>query len=83
MEPFRPVVDWLVTRLPKTTDTALDAERRAKLSACLTYRIAHDGESRTVSDWLFRTAASLSAVYLDQRKDLLLPSGLEHGESYT
>lgn len=83
MEPFRPVVDLLVTRLPITKQKDLHAERRAQLSACLTYRIEHQGESRTVSDWLFKAAASLSAVYLDQRKDLLLPSGLEHVASYS
>jgi CRISPR-associated protein Cas1 len=82
MEPFRPVVDRLVTRLPTIKEKDLDAQRRAALSACLTFRIEHEGESRTVSDWLFRAAASLSSIYLDQRKDLLLPSGLEDGASY-
>lgn len=82
MEPFRPVVDYLVTRLPDSKHKDLDVESRAQLAACLTFRIEHQGESRTVSDWLFRAAASLAAVYLDRRKDLLLPSGLEHGQSY-
>lgn len=83
MEPFRPVIDYLVTQRSKAKHEALDANCRAELAACLTFRIEHDGESRTVSDWLFRSAASLSAVYLGQRKALLLPSGLENGTSYS
>jgi len=83
MEPFRPVVDRLVTRLPMAGQKTLNPEQRAELSACITCRIKHEGESRTVSDWLYRAAASLSAVFMNERRDLLLPSGLEDAASYS
>jgi len=82
MEPFRPVVDAHVARQTFDQTDTLGPDARAALSSCLTLRLTHEGESRTVSDWLFRAAASLSAVYLDERKDLLLPTGLEDGASY-
>ncbi len=83
MEPFRPIVDCLVKRLCPQHEQDLSASSRASVSGVLTFRIAHEGESRTVSDWLFRCAASLSGVYLDQRKEMLLPEGLHDGESYS
>lgn len=82
MEPFRPVVDHLVTQQPEPFADSLSAEARASLAGVLAFRVSHDGESRSVSDWLFRCAASLASVYLGRQRDLLLPEGLEDGPTY-
>lgn len=82
MEPFRPVVDHLVKMYPANDTDGLSAEARAHVAQVLAYRIDHGGERRSVSDWLYKSAASLAAVYLGERRDLLIPEGLADGPTY-
>lgn len=83
MEPFRPVVDHLVMKYPNKMEPELCPEARSKLAGVLSFRINHQGELRTASDWLFRSAASLSAIYRGEQRDLLIPEGLEDGHTYS
>jgi len=82
MEPYRPLVDLavveLVGRYPSVCP--LDAEAKGRLVAVLTDRLESDGESRTVSDWIQRTAASLAQVFLGETDRLFYPKGLTHGD---
>lgn len=83
MEPFRPIVDHLVKQNPQQTSEKLSARARGDMAGVLAFRVEHDGEVRSVSDWLFKCAASLAGVYLSERSDLLLPEGLGDGSTYS
>lgn len=61
MEPWRAMVDDEVVEVVGETgpDTAIDGNVRARLIGVLHQRLLHEGESRTVIDWINRSAASL------------------------
>lgn len=89
MEPYRPVVDDEVADIvhDEGPDAPLDKETKARLIGVLHARLHHrfapgeegvpgELESRTVIDWIGRTAASLAAVYLGEAPKLFYPQGL-------
>lgn len=89
MEPYRPVVDDEVADIvhDQGVDAPLDKATKARLISVLHARLHHrfaplnagksgELESRTVIDWIGRTAASLAAVYLSEGKSLFYPQGL-------
>ena len=75
MEPYRPLVDRAVFEWVKSCGQIAPLDKHAKnaLLLALTGRIDHEGESRTLFDLLSRSAASLAAVYMGERKELVLP----------
>lgn len=89
MEPYRPVVDDEVADIvhDEGPDAQLDKETKARLIGVLHARLHHrfapgepgesgELESRTVIDWIGRTAASLAAVYLGEARTIFYPQGL-------
>lgn len=64
MEPFRPLVDRVVTALMSERGERVELDRDAKraLVEPLLGRFSSSGESRTLFDWVARTAFSLAAV---------------------
>lgn len=75
MEPYRPLVDRAVFEWVKATGQVYPVDKHAKNALLLAFtgRIEHEGESRTIFDLLSRSAASLAAVFMGERKDLLIP----------
>lgn len=75
MEPFRPLVDAAVVEICQThpEDAPLGKEIKRALIENIIARYNVDGESRTLSDILFRVAGSLAAVFEGRRKGLWLP----------
>lgn len=65
MEPYRPLVDDEVCEITGQYggDIAMTPDIKARLIGILHARLAHAGESRTVTDWIGRTAASLAQVF--------------------
>jgi CRISPR-associated protein Cas1 len=61
MEPWRPAVDWAVFELGART---LDPPVKRRLIEAVTARYRVEGESRTLTDILTRTAQSLAAAIL-------------------
>ncbi len=63
MEPFRPVVDRVVRRLTdaRGSGVPLDKESKKVLLEGLLARFTYENESRTLFDWMGRSAASLVA----------------------
>ena len=75
MEPFRPLVDCAVAELREqhNGDPELDRETRRALLEALLARFAAEGESRTLFDWVSRTASSLAAAIESGEKKLQIP----------
>jgi CRISPR-associated protein Cas1 len=75
MEPFRPVVDCVVAKLrdARGNDIPLDKEAKRALLEALLGRFTADNESRTLFDWVSRTACSLSAVIEGSAEKLEIP----------
>jgi len=74
MEPFRPVVDEVVSPLAACGTVLLDkASKRALIGALTGKRFELEGESRTLFAVLERLAWSLGAVFARERSHLLLP----------
>lgn len=78
MEPYRPVVDDEVAAIVGEWggDIALGPEIKARLIGVLHLRLWSEGESRTVLDWVGRTAASVAQVFLGERRLAFFPEGL-------
>lgn len=76
MEPFRPIVDRAVAKLGDLpgADFPLDRESKRALLECLMGRFSAEGESRTLFDWLSRSAASLAAAIEGRGERLELPT---------
>lgn len=72
MEPFRPMVDRVVAGLcaEHGGEFALDRDSKQKLLSVFLGRFTADGESRTLFDWIARSAFSLAAVILGQSAKL-------------
>ena len=75
MEPFRPVVDRAVAELreQRESDPELDRETKRAILEALLARFGADGESRTLFDWVSRTAQSLAAAIESGEKKLEIP----------
>lgn len=75
MEPFRPVVDRAVARWTQEHNPAqpLEPEAKAFLISAVQSRFLVDGEARTLSDILFRSASSLSQAILGRARRIDLP----------
>ncbi|RMF45431.1 MAG: type II CRISPR-associated endonuclease Cas1, partial [Deltaproteobacteria bacterium] len=78
MEPYRPLIDEETAEIVASIggDIALDGEVKAQIVGALHGRIEHEGESRTVMDWIGRSASSMAQAFLGERRQLLLPEGL-------
>ncbi|MDE3180078.1 MAG: type II CRISPR-associated endonuclease Cas1 [Acidobacteriota bacterium] len=75
MEPFRPLVDCVATRLAEERGEklVLDRELKQKLLEPLVGRFTCAGESRTLFDWVARMAFSLAAVVDGSAAKLEIP----------
>lgn len=75
IEPFRPVLDRLIARLPSDLSRAddLTSTLKRQLAGCLEETLPFEGESRTTSDASFRSATSLAGVFLGEREKISLP----------
>ncbi|HEX5430923.1 MAG TPA: type II CRISPR-associated endonuclease Cas1 [Bryobacteraceae bacterium] len=75
MEPFRPLVDSAVAefRDHREDDPELDRETKRAILEALLARFTADGESRTLFDWVSRTAQSLAAAIESGDKKLEIP----------
>jgi CRISP-associated protein Cas1 len=75
MEPFRPVVDREVAKLAETRgeDFPLDRKSKQALLAILLGRFTAEDESRTLFDWISRSAASLASAIEGSNTKLDLP----------
>ena len=78
MEPYRPLVDSAVVELVGIhgTDCPVDGQAKQSLVSVLTDRLSSEGESRSVFDWISRTASSLAQVFLGDADRLSFPRGL-------
>jgi len=78
MEPFRPLVDDEVASIVGEwgVGIVISPQIKERLIGVLHVRLAHDGESRTVLDWIGRAAGSLAMVFLGDRRAITLPDGL-------
>ncbi len=75
MEPFRPIVDRAVAEIRGRREGELELDRETKraLLEALLGRFAWEGESRTLFDWVSRTAQSLAAAIESGDKKLEIP----------
>lgn len=75
IEPFRPVLDRLVAHLPRDPSQTDDLTPTLKrqLAGCLEATLPFEGENRTASDALSRSASSLAGVFLGEREKISLP----------
>ena len=75
MEPFRPVVDRSVAELreQREGDPELDRETKRAILEALLGRFTAEGESRTLFDWVSRTATSLASAIESGEKKLEIP----------
>lgn len=80
MEPYRPLVDSAVVELvgQDGSDCPLDKSSKPRLVAVLTDRLTSQGESRSVFEWISRTASSLAHVFLGESDRVFYPGGLCH-----
>ncbi len=78
MEPYRALVDDEVAAITGELggDVALAGDVKARLIGVLHERLSSDGESRTVLDWIGRTASSVAQVFVGERRLALYPEGL-------
>jgi CRISPR-associated protein Cas1 len=76
MEPFRPLVDREVAKLQDALgeNVTLDKESKRILLEALLGRFAAENESRTLFDWISRSAASLASVMQGNVESLELPT---------
>ena len=80
MEPFRPLVDRVVARMLRDTPApvpagAIQLEQNSKkaILAGLLVRYTDEGESRTLFDWVRRSASSLAALIEGKTEKLDFP----------
>lgn len=80
MEPYRPLIDDMVVRIVGEWghDAPLDGHAKERLVGALHERLDHDGEWRTVFDWIARSAASLARILCREESGerLFFPEGL-------
>ncbi len=75
IEPFRPVVDKVVTRIRRGDSGSVEITPATKrqLAGCLTETLPFAGETRTVIDAVGKTATSLAGAMLGDEKAFTLP----------
>lgn len=75
MEPLRPVVDRTVAKLRDTrgNDVPVDKESKKAILESLLARFTFENESRTLFDWVARSAASLAASVESGERELFIP----------
>lgn len=75
MEPYRPLVDHSVAATIREWGSHGEFNQAAKRDVLdgLLRRFVHEGESRTLFDWIAKTTSSLAAVCMGQAKELHLP----------
>ncbi|HET7099684.1 MAG TPA: type II CRISPR-associated endonuclease Cas1 [Terriglobia bacterium] len=75
MEPFRPIVDRAVAEIRGQSDGEPELDRQTKraILEALLGRFAWEGESRTLFDWVSRTAQSLASAIESGEKKLEIP----------
>jgi CRISPR-associated protein Cas1 len=86
MEPFRPLVDRVIAKIhrealasmpptviPAQAGIQLDQNSKKAILGGLLVRYTAEGESRTVFDWVSRSASSLAALIEDREEQLTLP----------
>src|SRR5579875_749035 len=75
MEPFRPVVDRVAAALrdARGADPGLGRGTKGAGRGALVARVSGNGESRTLFDWVNRTAQSLAAAIENGEKTLEIP----------
>ncbi len=75
MEPFRPIVDRVVANLrdARGSGVPLDKESKKALLEGLLARFTCENESRTLFDWVGRSAASLTATVETGERELFIP----------
>ena len=84
MEPWRAMVDAEVAEMVGEfgPDVGLDSDSRARLIGILHERLIDDGESRTVLDWISRSASSLASAICGDAPvgqiTVFFPAGLQH-----
>lgn len=78
MEPYRALVDDEVVEIvgESGSDAPLDSRTKARIIGVLHARLMHAGESRTVFEWIGRTASSLACVYVREAERVFYPEGL-------
>lgn len=78
MEPYRPLIDDEVAEITASYggDVAMGGDIKGRLAGVLHARIEHENESRTLFDWIGRSASSMAQVFLGERDRLLFPEGL-------
>lgn len=76
MEPFRPLVDASVVAWVKAhgADAPVDRAFKAALITPLMGRWISGGEARTLFDWMARLAVSLVGVYMNEARELAIPT---------
>jgi CRISPR-associated protein Cas1 len=76
MEPFRPLADRAVVSLMHRglARPTLDADAKRAILQPLVGRFAGNGESRTLFDWVGRTASSLATAIETGRPELEIPA---------
>lgn len=75
MEPFRPLVDWVVWQITRADPNAeLTPENKRRIVEVITERHTAGDEERTLFDLCARTAQSLVRVILGSDKRLELPA---------
>lgn len=74
MEPFRPLVDWVVVQVDTQDLTELDKETKARLVSVLEMEVKTRKEETVVTRLIERAAISLGQVYEARVEELDLPS---------
>jgi CRISPR-associated protein Cas1 len=71
MEPYRPLIDAEVVELTgeQGVDAPLSPDNKERLVGVLHQRLEHDGEHRTVFDWIGRSASSLARIICRENTD--------------
>ncbi len=77
MEPFRPVVDRVVAKMSVSRRTGssvpLDKDSKRAILEGLLGRFTCENESRTLFDWIGRSAASLATAVESGERELFIP----------
>ena len=75
MEPYRPLVDHSTASTIREWGFRAQFDKAAKRDVLdgLLRRFDYEGQSRTLFDWIARSASSLAAVYMGEGKELYLP----------
>lgn len=78
MEPYRALIDAAVVAIQGEygPDIGLEPRVKQRLVTALHERLHHEGEERTVFDWIARSASSLARALMRQEQSVFFPEGL-------